>query len=150
VTEQQATTENDTPADQQMFPAEYVSQLRAEAAKHRVDAAAQQKAATEAQEAAAKVQQELDAARGEVATARLEAMRVRVGAKHQLPQELVDRLQGEDEASLEADAEKLAALIPKSTPPASTQPKALKPGAISESENKPAPTADEWLRAQLR
>lgn len=48
---------------------------------------------------------------GQIASARLETVRERVAAKHKLPPALAARLQGSDEASLEADAKELAKLV---------------------------------------
>lgn len=42
---------------------------------------------------------------------RSSVLRSRVAAKHDLPAELADRLQGDDEAALEEDAKRLAALV---------------------------------------
>lgn len=51
-----------------------------------------------------------------------ENLRLRVGAKHGLPEELIDRLQGENEEEILADAEKLLDLISPKTGP-SNRPK---------------------------
>lgn len=55
---------------------------------------------------------EIEALKAEVAKRDHEALMLRVAAKHKLPPELADRLRGEDEAALEADAKELAKLIP--------------------------------------
>jgi hypothetical protein len=51
------------------------------------------------------------------AAAELAVARERAGRKYGLPDELVERLQGADEAELLADAEKLRALLKPGTPP---------------------------------
>jgi len=50
---------------------------------------------------------------GELQRERVEKLRVKVAAKHQLPEFLADRLKGETEEELEADAAQLAANLPK-------------------------------------
>lgn len=49
-----------------------------------------------------------------------DALRTKVAGNHNLPSDLVERLAGETEAELEADAEKLAKLV-KATPPPNTE-----------------------------
>lgn len=46
-----------------------------------------------------------------------EVRRVRIGAKHGLPEELIDRLRGDTEEEILADAETLLALVARRTPP---------------------------------
>lgn len=46
-----------------------------------------------------------------------EVRRVRIGAKHGLPEELIDRLRGDTEEEILADAETLLALVSRKAPP---------------------------------
>jgi hypothetical protein len=59
-----------------------------------------------------KLQEQVQALVNERDKAKADAMRLKVAAKHGLPEVLASRLVGEDEAALEADAKVLAALKP--------------------------------------
>lgn len=84
---------------------------------------AREKAATAKAEAAEESQKKVGALEAE-------NLRLRVGARHGLPEELIDRLQGETEEEILTDAEKLLALIsPKSGPSNRPQPKLRGGGA---------------------
>lgn len=56
---------------------------------------------------------EAEAAKAEAEQARREAMRDRIGRKHGLPEALISRLAGNDEAEIEADAQLLSAALPR-------------------------------------
>lgn len=51
------------------------------------------------------------AAEARIASLERSVVRARVAAKHEIPAELVDRIQGDDEAEMEKDAKALAKLI---------------------------------------
>lgn len=60
---------------------------------------------------------ELNAARAELAKRDHNALKAKAAAKHRLPDELAERLAGETEADLDADAAKLAKLVePRKAP----------------------------------
>ena len=60
---------------------------------------------------------ELNAAKAELATRDHNALKTKAAAKHRLPDELAERLAGETEADLDADAAKLAKLLePRKAP----------------------------------
>lgn len=52
-----------------------------------------------------------------------ENLRVRIGARNGLPDELIDRLKGETEEEILADAEKLLSLVSTRKPPPTRQPR---------------------------
>jgi len=54
-----------------------------------------------------------EAAELEAKTERLSALRTKIGAKHSLPEAIVELLKGDDEAALEAHAKELAKVLPK-------------------------------------
>lgn len=58
-----------------------------------------------------KVTARAEAAEKKAADLERSVLRSRVAAKHDLPAELADRLQGDDEAALDEDAKRLAALV---------------------------------------
>lgn len=110
-------TEPKTP-ETKTFDAEYVSKLRAEAAKYRTEAKtlaekakhwdehseSQKSELTKAQEAAAAAQKALEEAKAE-------AMRSKVAAAKGLPQSIADRLRGSTLEEMEADADSVLAEI---------------------------------------
>lgn len=121
--------ENETPPEggkpaEEEKPALTVEELQAEVEKTRREAANYRTRLrdAEAKLADAKTPEDIEAAVTEFreANARLEReiLVTKVSAKYALPAELAARLQGADEAALDADAKALAALIvtPKSTP----------------------------------
>jgi hypothetical protein len=98
--------------------------LRKENAKHRTEKLAADKANEEAVRKAAEEQgkfkelYELEMSKTQAAEARAKAaelasIKARIGAKLNLPAELLDRLRGETEEDIEADAKTLLAVIPK-------------------------------------
>ena len=106
------------------FDAEYVKNLRAQAAKYRTEAKANADAAgrlatleesqkTETQ----RLVEERDALKAERDTVRGEVMRGRVALGKGLSAELADRLRGVTEDELSEDADRLLALIKPSGPP---------------------------------
>jgi uncharacterized protein (DUF342 family) len=114
------TTET-TGQEPKSFDAAYVQQLRNEAAKHRrevVQVAAKLKELEDASlTEAERTKKERDDAVAELARTKLDLLRARVAAKHNLPDVLANRLQGDDEQTMEADAKVLAKLV---VPPASS------------------------------
>lgn len=62
-----------------------------------------------------KAQERAESAEKRAAELERSVLRAKVAAKHDLPAELADRLQGDDEAALEEDAKRLAVLV---SPPA--------------------------------
>ena len=138
------------------FDADYVSKLRAEAAKYRKEAKANAEAAarlaqiedaqkTEAQRAA----EALAAAQRDAEQARAEALRLKVGVAHGLPPELVSRLQGSTEEELAADAANLLPLIKPATPTPATAPQpAPVSGTVPPVEQEPQ-DLNAWLRNSL-
>lgn len=86
--------------------------VRREAAAHRTkarDLSAQLEGAKSPEE----VQQIIDEYSSKVAQAELKAAKLSAGRKFELPDELIARLQGENEEELLADAERLAPFAPK-------------------------------------
>ena len=67
---------------------------------------------------------EVDAKDQRITALEAENLRIRVGAKHGLPADLIDRLRGDTEEEVLADAEKLLALVGgrTATPPPSQRP----------------------------
>ncbi|CQR25879.1 phage protein [Streptococcus varani] len=63
---------------------------------------------------------QIDTLNGELKQTKVQSLRQRMATEYGLPLDLADRLQGEDEDSLKADAESLSAVIkpPQPTPPA--------------------------------
>lgn len=57
-------------------------------------------------------EKELETLRTEIAAERQAALRTKIAAEFKLPAKLADRLQGDDEAALRADAAELAKLLP--------------------------------------
>jgi hypothetical protein len=114
------TTET-TGQEPKTFDAAYVQQLRNEAAKHRREAVQVTAKLKELEDAslseADRTKRERDEAVNEREELRLELMRLRIATKHNLPEVLASRLQGEDETAMEADAKVLAKLM---VPPASS------------------------------
>lgn len=101
-----------------------VSELRKENANHRKAKTEAEKAAEEAARQAAEQQgrykelyeaqlQKAQEAETRAKAAELAGLRSKVGSKYGLPEVLRDRLQGETEEALEADAKALAASLPK-------------------------------------
>jgi hypothetical protein len=127
------------------FDAEYVRDLRAESKKWRLrarDAQAQLEelrsttpATTPAtpsgkSDGVDDLRGELEQLKAELAAERLGALRLRVATAAGLPVAFADRLRGEDEAALAADAESLKALIPNAEKGAASAPP---PGAAPRS-----------------
>jgi hypothetical protein len=110
-------------AEPQTFDADYVKKLRAESAKYRTEAKANADAAkrltaleesqkTEAQ----KLAEARDAAEKRATDAERANLRYRVAVQKQLPPELVDRLRGETEEEMAADADALLTLVKPAAP----------------------------------
>ena len=69
-----------------------------------------------AQKLAADAEARADALMAEVVARDRQILRQSIGAEAGLPAELIDRMQGDDEAALREDAKKLAALVPDNSP----------------------------------
>jgi hypothetical protein len=114
------TTET-TGQEPKSFDAAYVQQLRNEAAKHRREAVQAATKLKELEDAslteAERTKRERDQAVTEREQLRLELMRLRIATRHNLPEVLANRLQGDDEQAMESDAKVLAKLV---VPPASS------------------------------
>ena len=63
-----------------------------------------------------------------------ENLRIRVGAKHGLPDELIDRLRGDTEEEILADAEKLLAVVSTKRPPTAKPAERLRGGTAPTTE----------------
>lgn len=131
------------------FDAEYVKNLRAQAAKYRTeakanaDAAAKFAALEESQQTETqRLTKERDALMVERDTVRGEAMRGRVALGKGLPAELADRLRGSTEDELSEDADRLLALLKPSGPP--------RFGDVDQGVRKTTPTADQDVRDTAR
>jgi len=118
------TTQTPSDADgrePRQFDAAYVQRLRNEAATHRRDAADAKARLAALENAAlseaARTKKERDAAQAELAETKRALLRARVAARHKLPEVLAERLIGDDEQAMDADAKVLAKLV---TPPASS------------------------------
>lgn len=133
-------------------PALTPEQLAAELTRVRAEAASWRTKLrdAEAQLANAKTPEEFDAAVAELrdTNAKLERdlLVTKVSSKYELPPELAARLQGEDEAAIEADAKILAALVTKTTPESLSG--GLTPGE-SDDEFDPVAAAHE-VKKQMR
>lgn len=101
-----------------------IGDLRQESAGHRKAKTDAERAAAEAARIAAEEQGQYkplyesekanrEAAEARAKTAELASIKVRIGAKLALPAGLLDRLRGETEEEIEADAKTLLAVIPK-------------------------------------
>lgn len=106
------------------FGADYVKKLRDEAAKYRTEAKANADAAArlaEIEDADKSEQQKLTDQLTKITAERDEAVtsaaRLRVAVSKGVPAELVDRLRGDTEDELAADADKLLALVVKDETP---------------------------------
>lgn len=106
------------------FDAEYVKNLRAQAAKYRTeakanaDAAARLAALEESQKTETqRLLEERDALKAERDSVRAEALRSRVALSKGLAPDLADRLRGTTEEELSEDADRLLVLLKPSGPP---------------------------------
>lgn len=127
--------EQASAGDPQTFPAEYVKQLREEAKQYRVQLkemqskmsqfeqmqaqAEESKLAEQSrwQELAEKRERELVELKSSLEKERQIALRSRIASEYKLPPQLADRLAGNTEEELKADAEALAQLIPSNPQP---------------------------------
>ncbi len=76
-----------------------------------------------------------------------ENLRIRIGAKHGLPDELIDRLKGDTEDDILADAEKLLAVMAGKKPP--TQRPKERPRGGTEPDEEPEETDPRKLAAKI-
>jgi hypothetical protein len=102
-----------------------------------------QKVAESRAEEIADLTKRVEELEGQLKSKDLDAVRARVALRHKLPEALVSRLQGTDEATLEADAKALAKLV---VPPKAPDTEA---GKGAGGNGNVAPT-DEQVKAQLR
>lgn len=134
VTPEEQTSEGQAAETPKTFDADYVKGLRDEAAGWRTklrDAekqlqalaaeadkrkTAELEANKEFEALAGQYKAELEALRGEVKSRDLALLRTRIGTELGLPAALAERLIGEDEDSIRADAEKVKAALPVSQP----------------------------------
>lgn len=96
------------------------AQVKTQEAAQKAAAAAEAKVLAEQgeyQKLYEKLQAENTAAQARIRTMELDALRSAVGRRLALPDALHSRLQGEDEAAIEADAKTLLAALPKPTAP---------------------------------
>lgn len=89
---------------------------------------------TRAQEAEKKVGQTTEEKDKEISDLQTQLLRERVGRKTGLPDQLVERLNGDDEESMLADAESLLEVFAKSKPPSTKPQEQLRGGGRPESE----------------
>ena len=87
-----------------------------------------------AKQAEQKVEQTSEEKDKEISDLRTQLLRERVGRKTGLPDQLVERLNGDDEESMLADAEALLEVFAKSRPPSSKPHEQLRGGGRPESE----------------
>lgn len=138
VTPEEQTSEGQAAETPKTFDADYVKGLRDEAAGWRTklrDAekqlqalaaeadkrkTAELEANKEFEALAGQYKAELEALRGEVKSRDLALLRTRIGTELGLPTALAERLTGEDEDSIRADAEKIRALMPTPAQPSAT------------------------------
>lgn len=138
VTPEEQTSEGQAAETPKTFDADYVKGLRDEAAGWRTklrDAekqlqalaaeadkrkTAELEANKEFEALAGQYKAELEALRGEVKSRDLALLRTRIGTELGLPAALAERLAGEDEDSIRADAEKIKALMPTPAQPSAT------------------------------
>lgn len=136
-------------AEPTTFDAEYVKNLRAQAAKYRTeakanaDAAARLAALEESQKTETqRLLEERDALKAERDAVKSEAMRARVALSKGLPADLADRLRGTTEDELSEDADRLLDLLKPSGPP--------RFGDADQGVRKTTPPADRDERAVAR
>lgn len=142
--------EQASAAEPQTFPAEYVKQLREEAKQYRLQMkdmqtkmaqfeqmqaqAEEQEMAEQSrwQELAEKREKELLEIKQSLESERRTALRARIASEYNLPPQLAERLAGNTEEELKADAESLAKLIPANPQPqASRQTTQIPAGSAS-------------------
>lgn len=120
-TEQASETTGANAGNTETFSADYVRKLREENAKHRTkvkDLEAKLGSAVKPEELAdlkaahEKLVSDLAARDAQAKKAELAALRLRVAGETGLPVALAERLAGEDEDSIRADAAKLAEVLP--------------------------------------
>lgn len=130
-------------AEKKFTQAELDAQVKARLAEEKKreenrQAAAKKKADDEAlaanqkwQELAESRAQEIETLKVQLAQRDTDALRMRIAAKHQLPEELAELLKGDDEAALEEHAKKLAKLVtaPKAPDTETGRQNHSKPGA---------------------
>lgn len=139
----------DAPQEQpKTFDAEYVANLRKEAARYRTEAKANAEAARKLAEVEQRDMSELEKLQKALADERAQreqseaaALRQSVALAKKLPLELVDRLRGATREELEADAEALLALV--------NGPRRMQPD-FSQGAQSPAPLTPEQEFAAFR
>lgn len=99
------------------------------------------------QKLAEKSAHDLEALRNELKARDLRDKRRAIGAKFNLPPELADRLVGEDDQDIEADAKKMAELLPKAPKP-QPGPNATNPGASGQTGETDAQKRQRIFRGQ--
>lgn len=112
------TSQADVDQQPKTFDAEYVANLRKEAARYRTEAKANAEAAKELEEVKRQNLSELERAQQDAAEARkayadlqMENLRQSVALDKKLPTELVGRLMGATREEMEQDADALLALV---------------------------------------
>lgn len=124
------TTESQT-TEAKTYSEDYVKRLRTEAANYRTRANALEEAEKERQKAqmseTERLKAELDEARSKARTLEVRTLRMEAASRHGLSAEDIEFLTGEDEKTIFAQAEKLAARLKASAP-------------ASKGEEKPAAT----------
>ncbi len=123
------------------FDAEYVSKLRAEAAKHRTEARAAQAKAKKFDEAEAaqksdlqKAQEEAEQSKTELVAVQTELLRARIASEKSLPPALAQRLRGANAEEMQADADVLIAELGKQyVPKAGSNPAGTGAGVAGQS-----------------
>lgn len=98
------------------------AELKAAAEKLKAIEAESMTAQQKAEAAAAEATARAEAAEAKAKAAELGALKTRIGAAKGLPAELIARLSGDDEASITADADALAALVKTATPAPGARP----------------------------
>lgn len=124
MSEQAAESSAPEAEQRQTFDAEYVKGLRAESAKYSTEAKANADAATrlahleESQKSESqKLSDAREAAERRATEAEKANLRYRIALAKQVPPELVDRLKGDTEEEMSADADSLLTLVRRTPPP---------------------------------
>ncbi len=136
------------------FDAEYVSKLRAEAAKHRTEARAAQAKAKKFDEAEAaqksdlqKAQEEADQSKAELAAVQTELLRTRIASEKSLPSAFAQRLRGANAEEMQADADVLIAELGKQyVPKAGSNPASTGAGVAGEAPDYEAMSPKELVK----
>ena len=132
-----------TTAEPKTYSEDYVKRLRSEAANYRTRANALEAAETERQKAQMsetdRLKAELEEVRSKARTLELRTLRMEAASRHGLSADDVEFLTGDDEKTISAQAEKLAARIKAGNPAGKSD---EKPATLPMSGSRTPPSAN--------